>query len=639
MSILGYLLSTNDIGNIVDIPIIPLARPSHYVALVDAEPAGGHSQEVYTLLEEYDTKLFGDFAPHAVPLHVFPSAIAKLLISHGPGRVNVTILTQSIVNTYLEHVFENYGLHLLGRAVEASVVITPDAMSWLVLFWEWLSNHRQDFLELIRSYQLIPTANGKLRSLTDGVYSLTSNLDSQLQHVLESFGIFFLHPDFPICAREFLETKKLICSVTDAHSILESFVSTGTNIDERDARCLLKHMESCLSNDSRHLTSELKQKLRAMPIFPVLTPQMGGKVQEISSLQQDNIIRAIAGTIWFVPLVDGFTFLDDIGRLVEHLGARIQNEEVLTLAVKHLTTQPDRLKQAIVEHIARNRDEVPNSLLSSLKKIPLIPSGDGPLRSACDLFDPDCRTAKLLGKDPRCACPSTDVDHAILSCLRSLGLLKYHPDREVIEERIRFISQTPDDDVAVGKESAHSLIQLLAQSEYDCSKLSLDVVRRLRWLPTKQGLAIPDECHHTDSGHPSELFNDIPSMVVDVPEGGFTSTLIAALGWTDPIPLQLVTRQFERVVESRGGFAKLFVLVKEIGSRASQLSPDDCDALRKLTGKYPWIPISQNCIATTKRVTLSPDAVQLPGFHIVPSLLTENTPVRNFLVDMGCEDR
>ena len=639
MSILGYLLSTNDIGNIVDIPIIPLVEPSQYVAFIDVKPASGSSQEVYTLLEEHDTKLFGNFAPRAVSLHAFPDAIGKFLVNHGPGRINVTTLTQPTVKTYLECVFAHHGLPLLGQAVEASVVISSDAMSWLFLFWEWLSSHRQDFLDPIRSYQLIPTANGKLCSLTNGVYSLTAKLDARLQHILESFGIVFLHPDFPICARRFLETKRLIRSVTDAHSILESIVSTGPNIDESDARRLLKHMESSLSNDSRLLTSEQKQKLRAMPIFPVLTPQMGGAVQQISSLQQTNNIRAIVGTLRLVPLVDGFTFLDDIGRLVEHLGSRIQNQEVLTLAVEHLTTQPDHLKQAIVEHIAANKHDVTGGLLSSLSKIAFIPSGDGALRSPCDLFDPDCPTAGLLGKDPRCACPSTDIDRAILSCLRSLHLLKCRPDREVIEERIRFISQTPDDDVAAGKESARSLIQLIAQSGYDCSNLSLNVVRKLRWLPTKQNLALPNECHHTDSGHPSELFNDVPSMVVDAPEGGFNLTLIAALGWTDPIPLQLVTRQFERVVESGSDSVKLFALIKEIGSRVFQLSLDDRDALRQLTEKYPWIPISQNCIAMTKRVMLSPNAVQLPGFHIVPSLLTENTPVRNFLVDMGCEDR
>lgn len=185
--------------------------------------------------------------------------------------------------------------------------------------------------------------------------------------------------------------------------------------------------------------------------------------------------------------------------------------------------------------------------------------------------------------------------------------------------------------IQAGASLARCLLQIVVATNYDCSNLKINL--DLRWLPTKDHLHSSRECHHSNA-HPSEFFDEcLPVVEVET----LSVSLMTALQWDKPIPVATLKSQLGKVIQHNGMHDKLLALIRELSFR--ELSHDDHNDLRTITCHRPWIPISQECTATTSRAIISKRLGEVPGFYAIPSILIDVDRIRKFLKEMGCTER
>jgi sacsin len=97
-TVMEYLLSTNNLDNIISLPLIPLMN-GHRIAL---KKAPNSVNVVHTLLGEADCEVFGPHDENAIALGQLSQDAARLLESKGPGYLNVRSLTVETVVQLLE---------------------------------------------------------------------------------------------------------------------------------------------------------------------------------------------------------------------------------------------------------------------------------------------------------------------------------------------------------------------------------------------------------------------------------------------------------------------------------------------------------------------------------------------------------
>ncbi|KZP24219.1 hypothetical protein FIBSPDRAFT_1042283 [Athelia psychrophila] len=622
--IASYLLSAGNIALVIGLPLVQVAN-GQFISLEPLRP----NQENHVLLDGDSLKVFRDSDSVAIDLTQLSPREAELFLTTGPTIVNIVRLDVERVLLYLKCAFANFGLDIHTPAAEAA---SDAVVQWLIWFWEWVGawDLRTQLYRSIGSFALLPTERNILVPVAQG--TMVNAPDSvSVRMALTSLGLSFIHPSMSQPARLPLVEQGLIKSAANGIHILERMsLSHADKMPNELADCLRGHILDSLVDFVRStpLSAQQAQKLRALPMFPTLVMQEDGStvITEIRAI--DHVAKVISVTqTKLLPAVPHIAYIKGCDVLKEALPDIFEQRnaaEMVSFAIENIVTQPKRLQCMIVAYIVDHRDNITDGQKRKLAQASFVAVGSQPsfdLRPATELFNPDCAVAGLYTKqDFYVPSTSSKEDKAIVQGLKALGLFRSKLTKEVIEERITYLSKCHTE-----KESyrlALNLLQIIVSDNFDAK--DVPNLRSCQWLPCEDsnGLRTSAESHHPDA-HPAALFDEVLFTL----KMKYTNTSLRhALGWQAPLHLDIILTQLDRVIKQASpSIQRLTTLVHEFGRRVDNLDKSDLERLRGITHDRPWVPISRGCVAVTGRAVLSPRTNSMPpGFYKIPSSLSDD---------------
>jgi hypothetical protein len=633
-AILEYLLSTGNINNVVNLPIVPVVG-GRKVAFVHthSRPSSRH-----TLLERSEYDVFGACDDDAIALANLPKAVAELLREDGPSHVNVERLTSEKVIKYLDLHPNRLGLNL------STVKTDPDAVEWLSAFWVWFneSSLKDELLPKLRKVYLLPCTAG-LKTAERPVFQMVGEHPNLVQDLV-TFGVPFLHSTCAVPAQSVLTKYGLLKKINNIHALLETLSSCSygaLTLDETKARLLLNHIASCLPascSSNGRLSKDLQRTLRSLPVFCLVTTDghnitaqwthipVGSTVRGIISASSQAILPRVAHTV-YIDLSNGPRQI--LPYLEPGQPDPMSHHQLLSLAVEHLAQQPQGFQATFLRHIIDQRHSTPPYILRELRQRSFVYTIDGTTHAPDDVIDPSSSLVALFpGSSDRLARRSNNVEKLIVEHLASLGLLQSSLTGDIIEDRIQYASRHTAPLVA------KALLKAIRSSSFNCR--SIDIDPQARWLPTDQGLLKPSECRPCSvSEDELSLFDEVLHVLAD----GVTvsASLQVALGWDRPIPFDILLKQLDRVL-TKNMTRKVTPIIRELSKRG--LSVNDLNALREVTSNRGWIPQSGHpvvLISTADAVISHP--IKKAGFYQISAALLDRREVENFLRIMGCSDK
>ncbi|KAK0447435.1 uncharacterized protein EV420DRAFT_1713851 [Desarmillaria tabescens] len=655
LAILEYLLSTKNLTLILGLPIIPLVS-GKFATLQHDTP------NVHVLLEKAEFATFQEFDGSAVPLDKLSNPTGELLLTQGTDGYNLKHLRP-------EHVVDYLRMSPFGIDFSTAEKFSETAVLWLSKFWEWLKEwkEKEALLPVISQFRLLPSRNGSLEFVGDGLFSGEA-LEASVQSALQLLQIKFLHPKFSVAARNALKDVPGTLRMPDAdiHSLLDRIrFPIGSNLDKQTATVILDFLIPSILDFCRteRLSDSQRYKLRSLPIFPMLVPSKSPVKPEKTSrflgiplkAPKTNTTKAVGSipdgatvygvmtsTSFLLPLARDVVYLDGSNidlAILSHIESEnsvpLSEIDVVALTLEHFGEQSKFLQHAFLEYMVQQRDSLPPRLLKILQTTKFIPVIDGSLQSAEHVIDPTMPVMTLYTNSGDRVPRSMDDDAGfVLKQLRLLGVLRGILTAEILLERIQHISSIRDSHPKNAREISIRLVDLLSTSGFDCTHLEIPV--DARWLPTNQGLLNHEEC--LDRGlHRPELFDEVYPLVEETIS--VSHSLRLALGWDKPLSFATLSQQFSLVISARGtnsAYKKLRVIIKEFSQRA--LSEEDLATLKDITDSRAWIPINSRYIATTSHAVFFLP-LPLAGFHEIPPALADRPEIREFLFKMGCTER
>ncbi|KAJ7186780.1 hypothetical protein C8R46DRAFT_279690 [Mycena filopes] len=655
-ALLKFLLINNQLENVVGLPLVPLVNAG-FLAPIRC----GNGVPTHTMMDQAECEIFKTLENSAVSLPAIPDHLRELFRAQGPSTLNVANLSPERVSTYLNS--SPLGFDLSDRhegKIDDAVVV------WLSAFWSWLGTWpaRDSLLPHIRMLCVVPT-NASLESPEFGVFS-ELGAEPPLVNVFRALGLQFLHPAFSADARKGLTYYPLVLKgLGDIHLVLDRIkFGQDLRLDKVDEYSLSKHVLDCVfqSSQQRPLDENQRRKLRSLPIFPLLSPSevttteksprvlsafklpslhrksKSVALPKLGHIPDDVTVLGIpSGNTVLLPDVKSVVYLDGahvdlalLPQLTPSNNTPLSGIDILALAVEHFALQSKGLRISFLDHMVRNRDSLPPSLLKSLQKAVFIPVVDGTLQSPERCIDPTKSDLVAIYSENKDRIPTmVGEDLLVLRHLRSLGLLPATITLDIIAERIQYISSRSA--LAESRLLAVQLLNMIHSSGLECA--SLEIPAEAKWLPTARGLVGRGECF--DVGKHPELFDEVlPVLDRNV---RLSPSLCLALGWDQPIAMAILQEQMRGVL--RSGLAstlKLDYLIKEFASRT--LSDTDISELTGITLDRPWIPIASGRLAPTSHAVFS-STFGLAGFYQIPFGLVDQAPVRDFLMRMGCTER
>ncbi|KAJ6589057.1 hypothetical protein B0H19DRAFT_1367527 [Mycena capillaripes] len=654
-ALLKYLLRDHELENVVGLPLLPLVN-AEFMA-----PMRSGTGPTRTMLDQAEYDVFKSLEDSAVSLPSIPIHLRELLRIRGPSILNVSSLSPEKVASYLKS--SPLGFDLSQRhegKLDNGIVI------WLTAFWSWLGmwSARDQLFPHISSLCVVPTHTG-LESPEVGVFS-ELGMEPSLVRIFQGLGLAFLHPAFSADARTGLEHYPLVLKgLSDIHLILNRIkFGQSLRLEKDEVHALSKHVLDCVlqSCQQRPLDENQRRKLRSLPIFPLLTPSANTvsekspkvlsafklpslhrksksvSLPNLSFIAEGATVLGIpSGNPVLLPVANSVVYLDGanidlalVPQLAPSNSTPLSSVDILTLAVDNFSLQSKNLRSAFLDHMVRNRDALPPSLLKSLQRVAFIPVLDGSLQSPEHVIDPTKQDLVAIYSENRDRIPATLPDDTlILRHLRSLGLLTTTLTVDIVAERIQFISSRSA--LAESRMLAIQLLTMLHTSTLDCS--SLEIPLEAKWLPTARGLVGRGECF--DIAQQPELFDEVVAVLDrDVK---LSPSLRTVLGWDQPISLPTLLDQLRAVLRSgHASTLKLDCLIREFSSRT--LTETEWTELSSVTFGRAWIPIASGRLALTNYAVFS-STFGLAGFYQIPFGLADQPHIKKFLVRMGCTER
>ncbi|KAF9815249.1 hypothetical protein IEO21_04696 [Rhodonia placenta] len=635
-AILSYLFLSNELSLLGELPIIPTVSGQDTMLHTT-------SQWRHTLLNKEEAELFGSHDANAIALDRLPSLISAALCRNGEASLNVARMDCKRVLEYLHQELDG----VLPRACEERAA--DDTIRWLFRFWKWLPQWplRIELAAAAKPLALLVANDGRLRVLDEGIF-LGSELDATLREILEKLGLHFLHPSFPPSAVSVID-RKIILDPFNAPNILDN-VQTGDasrpSFSDGEIQLLGTHLASCLVRAGR-LSTEHKSLLRSLPVYRLFSSvgtSAGWELRtSLASIPITSRIYRISGAKdVLLPIIPNAVFVSASGwegDLLEAIdlqsAARVlKASDVVTLCIKTLVEQSPAWQLAFLEHLAARPHLLSYSDKGILRKSPFIAVGHGiSRRPPEDVVDTDSPIATLVRVDEERYPASCDagIYHRMMDPLRSLGLLRNCLSVDFVGDRIQYISKLSKSSAEDADKLARSLIKMIADTSFDCSHLRLNDT--VEWLPTPRGMCSPSACRDRSC-------RQLVDRVMPILDMEISSALRQALGWSMPVPIDVLMSQMKAVVLEEHNAEYLYRLIREFGNRLSDFSTH-LGTLQNIVQDHAWIPISWEPIriATTSQAVFSREADGLPGFWTIPSDLVALKGVKSLLLKMGCNEK
>lgn len=610
--LLEYLLSTDDILCICGLPLIPLANGKKTAV------SNVKSDSTFTIFTFSEFNIFGLCDDLAIPLHHLPPRIGDILLKSGPSIINVQRLSVAHIVKYLS----TYPRSYLSEARTLS------------RFWEWMGTyeHKDELFPQIRDFFLLPSTKG-LRTAESALFKLRDEHPAYTLGYI-AIGVPFLDTNFSETGHDVLKSYGLVKSIWDIPALLDSMASTSlARVSQHECESILKHLVRVLDES---IGQERMQRLRNLPIFPVLTfstiGQLSSVVTNWTAIPQGHEVRSL-GRPKFVPLINGMTFvgLNNIAGMLKFLEPShptpMSENDLVELTVENLTTQPEHIQIILLRLVTDNQNRIFPAVMAKIRSQAFILAEDGGYHVPGDIVDPDSDIASLYIGCPEYR-PST-VHREILQCLKDLALLRAYLTPDIAEERIEYISSRHTSDEALL--IARNLLLLFGSSNIDFSLVQ--GISEKKWLPTNKGLCSAGECRHP-AVTPPALFDKVLAVLTVLGRFAMSPPLQTALGWDRPLPIKLLIEQLHGVLNSEDNYDAVVEIFKEFGRR--QWSAEDVGLLEKTVRDRQWIPTTGNMLADIKSSVFkfSPTMINSGFYQIRPISMSEK-----LLRRMGCTDQ
>ena len=624
--VLEYLLSTDDVLNIIGLPFIKTVsgRVAVLTAL-DSQPP-----KTYTMLDRVEFSVFGSCDDDSIiALKDLPPHVTKSLQSFGPKFINVENLGSERIVEYL--------------TLYPTRLILESVVKWLSIFWVWMSTYsdRTDLYSKIKHLLILPTTHG-LKTAETVLFKSRGEHPVNIRN-LSSLGIVFLDAGVTEAAQTVIASHGLLKIINqDIHTLLDSLPSDPStlSLDKGTSSFILKFISvrvsaACASQGK--FNEEQIQRLKKLPIYPVfVSSDNTSPIYNWTSIPDGYSIRTISRPS-FVPMIENIVFADaQLLMSAESLLGYIQPEkshtlpeaQFLALTFEHFTAQSNTLQAAALQYLVHRQRHLPPSLLSSLVEITCVVSIDGLKRKPGEVVDPASPIACLFeGDSARQVRTVNGSEQTIVKSLQSMRLMQHALTISMVEERIGFISANHLSPTSINL--SRSLLAVIKSTHFDCSGLSL--VPGQKWLPTDRGLCVPEECRDGERNR-RNLFDEVLGILeqgIQIPH-----SLRSVFNWDRPIETSTIIKQLDRVlnkIQVDDTHEKVVDIIKELSGR--DCSDSDLDTLRSITAERKWVPTTRGELARTVDATFSPIAEA--GFE---QILYISTKARKFLFDLGCSD-
>ena len=624
--VLEYLLSTDNVLNIVGLPFIKTVsgREAVLTALNSQPP------KTYTMLDRGEFNVFGSCDDDSIiALKDLPSHVTKCLQSRGPGFINVENLGSEQIVEYLTL----YPTRLVSERV----------VQWLSIFWVWVSTYsdRTDLYSKIKHLFILPTTHG-LKSAETLLFKSRNEHPVNIRH-LSSLGVVFLDAGVTEAAQAVIASHGPLKIISDIHTILDSLPSDPStlSLDKGAPLSILRFISTrapaaCASQGS--FTEDQIQRLKKLPIYPVFVSyDTTSPIHNWTSIPDGYSIRTIFRPS-FLPVIERIVFVEAqlltsplLGYLQPDHSYPLSDAQFLALTFEHFTAQSTSLQAVVLQYLVHRQRQLPPYLLSSLVEIAFVVSIDGLKRKPGEVVDPASPIACLFERDSaRQVRTVNGPEQAIVKSLQSMRLMQHALTISMIEERIRFISDNHSSPTSINL--SRSLLAVIQSTHFDCSGLSL--VPGEKWLPTDRGLCVPGECRDGERNR-RNLFDEVLGVLeqgIQIPH-----SLRSVFDWDQPIETTTIIKQLDQVlnkIQVDNTHEKVVEIIKELSER--DCSDSDLVTLRSITAERKWVPTSSGQLARTVDAVFSESPpIAEAGFE---RILYISTKARKFLFDLGCSE-
>ncbi|KAF6756618.1 hypothetical protein DFP72DRAFT_893244 [Ephemerocybe angulata] len=645
--ILGYLLSSGNVADIVGIPIVP-AVSGGFVSL-----SSSAAQPKHTLLEVDESELFGPCDSNAIRIDDLPEAFRGLFRTQGPSKLNVKRLDTGMVVQYL-------ALHPTRNGVDlARTIPDAEALTFISRFWTWTEGWRERSKLVngaLDNVYLLPSIHGmKQADRARPVFDSEPIQRKPAVHTyLSNLGVPFLN-GLERGAKAALTNIGLLKSPDDIDALLNSIVHPKiVGLSSDHAKLVLQHFNDNIpqwrrSNFSDYQASTFKK----LPIFPSVEyddvplgdPVLRLKLRWISveglvvyGVQSKAVLPQLPNTVF----LDCDLFSKHLLHILNPSApAPLSSLDALSLTLKRLDQQPKKLLSSFLDYAVRSGGLTFN-MLKSLRTEKFVLSASGSREAPSTLIDPLSPIYPLFDHDKHRQPRLEDaLDREIVKSLSTLGLLDRNLSAGNIMDRIHYVESTPDSNSAF--ETSIKLLNIICQSNFDCTSLPLN--RSTVWVPVQKGsLAAANGCRPAkgqtsldDESLFDRVLDRVHSRVATI-----SPLLGQRLGWNDPIPFSVLVRQLGHVLDDgqsdtvqRDAVPTVITLILELSKR-TPLREEEWRSLKEVLEGRQWVPVSgtlgDQLVFSWQAVLSSP----FQGIYQVVRILTSRNLSQEFLKKLGC---
>lgn len=643
--ILNYLAissSPHSIDHILGLPLIPLFNGAH----VTLNKRQFGPVKIYVLASAMENDLYKECDNEMIALPLMHTEVQQLLSEPKTIQIaNVAPLDKDHVNAHLHRIFGRYNPAL-------DEVDEPEAtarVNWLVCFWTWMDSFSGGplFLPAIERFHLLPTATKTLRKVQSRIL-LPTDISREDIRVLSQIGARFLHPSVTVSPSSFLVLQAIGERADDLGAVLRHIspntptMTSGVALKVRQH--LLKCLQSCKVPPS--ISSGLLHVFRQLPIFPTLVPNSdSGKV--------DTVTASALGELIFVKAKDcplpqrpTITYVD-VSSQTKALALVINPKaiknafdeiKILESAIPVLENQPLPLLDSLISRIIPRVLDLSKQSLQKLKNSRFVPAqGSSDRFTPNRIIDPSSELEQLYFAEPGKFPDSPFHSQPLLSVMQSPGFFQKSLTPDLVLERIKYISTTPD-----SWSKAELLLRML--DKYWGTSLSLPLPPDEAWLPVaKRILCRADQCRDNMDRYLFDFVLQVVNMKLT------SSELRASLGWAKDIPFQVLRSQFQLTLNqeslSKRG-ERLMALIKYMASLHAKgnMSSNDIENLKDDIDKMNiqnigWIPVGPDEFTSTRHTVLFAEFEDVGPFRKLPRSLLKLEEVVNFLSCIGCTEQ
>ncbi|RXW22304.1 hypothetical protein EST38_g3552 [Candolleomyces aberdarensis] len=633
-AIIQYLLSSGNIKNIVNLPIIPTVS-GRFVALCERNS----SATIHTLLARPDFELFNACDGDAIFLDHLPPSVVPLFERSGPVNVNLKLLDNQQVLEYLDCHPTRQGVDLATFRVDGA------ASQFLSRFWIWVEGwrRRSELVPVLESRYLLPESYGMRLAIRTQPLFKAVETQPVLATSLFKLGIPFLSTSLQVGAQEKLEIFGFLKTVSDIRDILKCLarchIAGAVPLTDEEATFLLKHFNRCMVNvPIKDFLEPEREAFKIVPIFPVVQFKDNDRGFEKRFTSVDGLTVYGVRSFELLPCLDNVVFIDVKNHplaldpvLLPILSERpsLSDLDILELCATSLPQHSKEHLVCILKHAAGCQQLVSPKLQNILRSQPYAYASNGSREAPQALIDQRSPIHFLYTREPsRLPRLEDNYDRQIVEALSVLGLLDQSLSASNVMDRIRCIALNSD------IESCLTFLQVLEDHSFNYKSLcGHGFNKSIAWLPTQKGsLANAIDCRPTrlPSAEP-KLFDQVLDLVDD--RARIPATLQQILGWHERIPLKVLFEQFERALElpKIAAFSRAKSLLKELSQR--DLSGRRIKQLQDILQEKAWVPTTAGKLVESWRAVLVPS---FPGVFTVDSELKNSEEGKRFLTTLGC---